>query len=221
MKTLKERLGVALQSSGRTAADLARSVKKTESAVSQWLNGQTKTLHSDSLLPAAEFLGVSPTWLATGLGQMKPLANREIGLTDNPDYPAVRRVSIKAQAGVSGYAVEHLEDTPPIVFRKDWYVANGYEPAKLLALGVTGQSMEPTLFSGDLIVINTTQVSPRDGAAFAVSYEGEIVVKRLVRDEGDWWLSSDNSDQRRYPRKRCTEATQIIGEVIYKQSERI
>jgi phage repressor protein C with HTH and peptisase S24 domain len=79
----------------------------------------------------------------------------------------------------------------------------------------------PNLYEGDLIVINTQQTEPRDGLAFVASYEGEIVVKRLLRDAGNWWLTSDNPDQRRYPRKVCDEHTQIIGEVVYRQTERV
>lgn len=143
-------------------------------------------------------------------------------LRNNPEYPAIRRVALKAQAGVTGYAVDYMnDDGPPIVFRRDWYTAHNYQPEKMLALRVAGESMVPSLYAGDLIVINSAQTEPKDGIAFVVAYEGEIAVKRLVRDDGLWWLSSDNQDQRRYPRKKCSEDTQIIGEVVYRQTERI
>ena len=145
-----------------------------------------------------------------------------IDLDNNPEYPSIRRVNIKAQAGVSGYAVEHMgDDGPPIVFRADWYKGKGYKPDKMLALRVTGESMIPSLYEGDLIVINTEQTQPKQGLPFLVSYEGEVVVKRMVRDDGLWWLTSDNPDQRRYPRTKCNGETQIIGEVVYRQTERI
>ncbi len=159
---------------------------------------------------------------STGFGRPKSGSLSAIALDDNPDYPAVRRVAIKAQAGVSGYAVEYMhDDGPPIVFRADWYKAKGFRPEKMLAVRITGDSMIPNLYEGDLIVINTAQTDAKDGLAFVASYEGEIVVKRLVRDAGSWWLTSDNPDQRRYPRKVCDEHTQIIGEVVYRQTERV
>ena len=148
--------------------------------------------------------------------------SKAINLTDNPEYPAIRRVAIKAQAGVSGYAVEYMnDDGQPIVFRRDWYTMHNYQPDKMLALRVGGESMVPNLYPGDLIVTNSAQTEPKDGIAFVVAYEGEVVVKRLIRDAGQWWLSSDNQDQRRYPRKVCNGDTQIIGEVVYRQTERI
>jgi phage repressor protein C with HTH and peptisase S24 domain len=81
--------------------------------------------------------------------------------------------------------------------------------------------MEPALWDGDLVVINTADTSPHDGDAFAMNYEGELVIKRLRRDAGEWWATSDNADQRRFAPKRCTEDVKIIGRVVYKQSERI
>ena len=78
--------------------------------------------------------------------------------------------------------------------------------------------MVPRLNPGDLIVVNTAQTQPKQGTAFLVSFEGEVVVKRMVRDDGQWWLTSDNQDQRRYPRVRCNGETEIIGEVVSLQT---
>jgi len=47
------------------------------------------------------------------------------------------------------------------------------------------------------------------------------VIKRLVRDSGQWWLASDNPDQRRFPRKSCHETVALLGRVVHKQSEHI
>lgn len=144
---------------------------------------------------------------------------RLIDIENDPDYPAIRRVNITAKAGVTGYAVDYIdEDRPPIFFRRDWYDLNGYKPEKMLAMRVAGESMIPSLHPGDLIVVNTAQTQPKQGIAFLVSFEGEVVVKRLVRDDGQWWLTSDNQDQRRYPRVKCNGETEIIGEVVYLQT---
>ncbi len=82
--------------------------------------------------------------------------------------------------------------------------------------------MEPALYAGDVVVINTADREPKDGQVFAVNYEGEDVVKRMMRDTGEWWLHSDNADQRRYPRKMCRgNECLILGKIVYKQSENI
>lgn len=206
--------------------------------VGQWFTGY-RALREKAIKRLEEKTGKPPGWfdgyvlvdeahrhspavvgvVATPIGVREP---EPVYLRNNPEFPSIRRVALKAQAGVTGYAIEYMnDDGPPIVFRKNWYTSHNYQPEKMLAMRVAGESMIPSLYAGDLIVINCAQTEPLDGIAFVVAYEGEIAVKRLVRDDGQWWLSSDNQDQRRYPRKKCSEDTQIIGEVVYRQTERI
>ena len=224
---LQERIKEAMESAGLIPAELARATKSTDAAVKFWLDGTTKSLKAEKAQLIEAATGFRSMWLVSEKGPKK-VSERfgssaiPIELTNNPDYPAIRRVALKAQAGVTGYAVEFLDDDgPPIVFRRDWYTMHNYKPEKMMALRVSGESMIPNLYPEDLIVINGGQTEPKDGVSFVVAYEGEIVVKRLVRDAGQWWLTSDNSDQRRYPRKVCDDNTEIIGEVVYRQTERV
>lgn len=141
---------------------------------------------------------------------------------NNPDYPEVRRVKFRFTAGITGFAVEFLSEvSAPIVFQLTWYQQHGYKPGRLFAVIICGKSMEPGLSDGDTVVINTVSNQPIDGSVFAINYEGELVVKRLIRDDGEWWLCSDSTDHKRHPRKRCGEMTFIIGEIILKQSSNI
>jgi phage repressor protein C with HTH and peptisase S24 domain len=133
----------------------------------------------------------------------------------------IRKVKLRLSAGINGFAIEQEElDGNPISFRKEWFLNNDYHPDKLIAIGVKGDSMEPTMSQGDTVVINTAEKSPKDGKIFAVNYEGEAVIKRLERNIGQWWLVSDNPDQRQYPRKVCQDdACLIIGRVVVLQRE--
>jgi Predicted transcriptional regulator len=77
----------------------------------------------------------------------------------------------------------------------------------------------PGLNNGDTVLIDTSRTQPKDGRVFAINYEGELVIKRLMRDAGNWWLSSDNTDKTRYPNKLCAgDVCLIIGECVHKQS---
>ena len=138
------------------------------------------------------------------------------------DFVAVQRVKFKLSAGISGFQIEYLDGTKsPLFFRQDWLAQRGYSHESLLAVQVSGPSMEPGLFDGDVVVINTGDTQPSDGSVFAVNYEGEAVIKRMKRDMGEWFLTSDNQDKVRHPDKRCHEQTFMLGRVIHKQSERI
>jgi len=187
------------------------------------LDAAAKYLHVDvlafydSALADAEWarLGGEPA-------SLKVSPRRLIDLSDNPDYLLVRRVQFKLSAGVHGFVVEYPEDEdPPIMFRKEWLDSKGYRPERLFAAKVANSSMEPGLHDGDLVVVNTAQTTPKDGAVFAVNYEGELVIKRLIRDAGQWWLYSDNPNQAEYPRRLCHEGVFMVGEVVHKQSTHI
>jgi phage repressor protein C with HTH and peptisase S24 domain len=185
--------------------------------VGQMLRGE-RPVTEKTVLAAQKIPGYS-TWFDVPADKE---TTQEIDLEDNPDYPAIRRVKFKLSAGVSGFSVDYQGGNGnPLVFRRDWYEKNGYTPTKLFATYVANGSMEPGLYDGDTVVVNTEQIEPKDGVVFAVNYEGELVIKRLVRDDGQWWLASDNPDQRRYPRKVCHEGVILIGEIVHKQSERI
>jgi phage repressor protein C with HTH and peptisase S24 domain len=138
-------------------------------------------------------------------------------------FVQVPLVKPRLSAGIMGIQVDPEYDegrTTPV--SREWVDKNRFNLRNLIAIKVRGESMEPTLHEGDTVVINTADMKPVDGVVFAVNYEGEAVVKRLSRDAGQWWLTSDNVDQRKYHRKICQgDACLIIGRVVRKESDRI
>lgn len=233
-RATKEQEGAALQKllAGTNYAEFAKHNRLPGGAsmLSQHLSGH-RPISLTAARVYASGLGVPISAFSPRLAQEvsaliageKPSSeSTPIDLDDNPDYPAIRRVRFKLSAGISGFAVEYLnDDDAPIVFRRQWFESNGYNPKKLFAVRVANGSMETGLHHGDTVVVNTEQTEPKDGIVFAVNYEGEQVIKRLVRDAGQWWLVSDNPNQAAYPRKVCGEGVFLIGEVVHKQSERI
>ncbi len=222
METVSDRIKRLRKHLGLTQEELGRLAGKSKSAVSQWERGGTQP-ERDSLLALQQAKKVNPLWVAEGRDPMimsSITENQPPQPTDpGPDFVAVERVNLKVSAGATGFAIEHLNGNgPPIFFRADWLKAEGLRADRLLALRVSGDSMEPSLWDGDLVVINTAATEPKDGVAFVLNYEGEVLIKRLERDAGEWWLTSDNQ---RYKRKRCDEHALLIGRVIYKQSGRI
>lgn len=142
---------------------------------------------------------------------------------DDPDLVQIIKVRLKVQAGITGFQVEpeHYDGETQGVPRK-WVLREGLSQDALLSIVVKGESMEPALYDGDVIVVNTRDTKLVDGAVYVVNYEGEAVVKRLIRDAGQWWLASDNADQRKYHRKLCKGAECIvIGRVVRKESTHI
>lgn len=196
---------------------VANRLKKPIRQINDMLAGR-KTF-GDKVARQMEQEGNLPPYYFDGLTQPR---QSEPVLKGDPNFVAIRRVDFKISAGISGYAVDYLNgDRAPIFFRKDWLEKKKLNPNKLYAIPVRGESMETSLFEGDLVVINGDETNPIDGEVYAVNYEGELVIKRMHREAGLWYLASDNTDKRRFPNKVCQENCFIIGRIIYKQSERI
>lgn len=211
---------------GMSQEALAKKAGITQVTISKLETGRNQGSVEAAALAAA--LRCRALWLADGKGpeEIGTAVPKEIDDTDS--YISIKRVTVRLQAGVSGYAIEYENiDAPPLFFRADWFKARHLSPAAVIAVKVSGASMEPGLFDGDTVVINTKSIDPKDGEVFAVNYEGELVIKRLKRDDGTWWLSSDNDDKRRFPDKSLSSESEsfagafILGRIVYKSSERI
>lgn len=142
---------------------------------------------------------------------------------DDDGFIQIPMVKLRLSAGITGFQTEpERRDGGTLGIRRAWLERHQYHPSHLIAIYVKGESMEPSLFAGDIVVINTLDTKLADGGVYAFNYEGEAVVKRLARDAGQWWLTSDNVDQRKYHRKLCQGGEcSVIGRVVRKESDRI
>lgn len=198
--------------------------KGSQGLISQIISGTNSG--SKYIVQLAAVLRTTPDELLYGKSTHSKLAKdaiHEIDLENNQDFPAIKKVNIRVSAGITGFGVEPVTgDDYLIVFRADWYQSRKLKPENLLALKVSGASMEPNLYDGDVVVMNKADTELRDGEVFVFNLDGEVVIKRAVRDQGKWWLDSDNQDKTRFTRKTCPEGICIpIGRVIHRQTERI
>lgn len=168
------------------------------------------------------FLDKDPGTIAAQAAPPGTKRMREGGEHD-PSLTRIMKVRIKVQAGITGFQVEpEYHDGETLAVPTEWVRREKYVVSDLLAIVVKGDSMETSLRDGDVIVVNTADKKLVDGVVYAVNYEGEVVVKRMQRDAGMWWLTSDNKDQQRYHRKACGGAECIIiGRVVRKESTHI
>ena len=73
---LNERIKAAMKHGKLSQTELAAKTGKTKGAVSQWLNGATLNLKSETSLAIADATGVSHVWLINGMGDMQPPKTR-------------------------------------------------------------------------------------------------------------------------------------------------
>lgn len=230
---ISDRLTQAMEEAGfQSQSALARASGVPQPTINRILNRSgARGPEAATLAALASACNVAFEWLHEGTG---PMARRGadalardvpvvVADEDDPRFVQIKMVKLRLSAGISGFQADPEHDAgSTLPLDRQWVGRNNFIPERLVATRVKGESMEPTLYDGDIIVINTADNRPADGGVFAVNYEGEAVVKRLSRDAGDWWLESDNSDKRKYHRKVCRgKDCIIVGRVVRKQSDRI
>lgn len=212
MMALGKNVRAAREARGWTLAELSERSGVDVGTISALENRDSK--RSQFAAPLAHALGVSVEEL-TG-DEAAPLNISE----SDADYVTIKAGTLRVQAGISGFGID-VENKPdkPIIFRRDWLQKRGYSPASLLAVKVVGRSMEPTLYEDDTVVLDTSATEPRDGDVYVLNCGGEVVVKRLMRRSGVWWMHSDNDNDKRYPPVQCDDGCAILGRVIHRMSE--
>jgi hypothetical protein len=146
----------------------------------------------------------------------------EEGFVDIPEY----ELCLSAGGGFANSPESCFKvhtGAPSVRYRLDFFAGRGIAPEHCKRFRVSGESMEPLLYDGDRILVDTApQERIKDGAVYAVNYDGELRVKRLQkRLDGTLTLISDNPN---YPPEIVPpDILQdgrffIIGKVIEKSS---
>ena len=80
--------------------------------------------------------------------------------------------------------VEEEAITDRLAFRTEWLRQNfTAAPADLALLDIRGDSMEPTLADGDMVLIDRTRTGQASGI-YVLNISGELVAKRLILQPG-------------------------------------
>jgi phage repressor protein C with HTH and peptisase S24 domain len=143
---------------------------------------------------------------------------------NDPDFVAIRTVSMKISAGVTGFSVDPEEDdgTGGLVYlSRAWMEKRGYRAGALFAVRAKGFSMWPRVYPDDVTLINTDDTKKAHKQVYAFNHEGEFTLKRLVREHNRWFLQSDNPDKATYPPVLASELTFPIGRAVLLQAEEI
>lgn len=85
--TLSERIKDRMSALELTNAQLAAACKVAPPTSFNWASGKTQNIKGEPLLLAAEALGVTPSWLATGKGNKYPEQQFPIHRVEEPGRP--------------------------------------------------------------------------------------------------------------------------------------
>ncbi len=189
----------AREARGMSRSELVRLSGVSKQQLSRLENGQIR-LRLDHLKPFAKALGYSPEQILLwgrfpGTGDHIESSDvlREDGTRDEPLGPPAGQVQeLDTRAGLGGGGMPAREvrkegrHTDPIksegwVFPGSFLREQLHTPAsRLLVLETNGDSMAPTILSGDRVIIDTGHKTPTPDGLYAIRDSfGAIVVKRL------------------------------------------
>ena len=82
----------------------------------------------------------------------------------------------------------------------------------------SGDSMSPWLQEHDVVAIDTSDTTPKEGEAYALFLDGDQMIKRIYREAGNTLILS--SDNKKYKDKVITDefanSLFIVGRVFYR-----
>lgn len=208
------------------------------------LRGNNKTLRGDNLIRVAQVLGVSVEWLQTGQHEHIPsevvaagLGGRERSANGGKssleafkgELPgSVPEIDARAGAGpgaVGEHEILTLRQGETYVGHKvvsEWVFPDAYlrhelraRPGAIIVLEVIGDSMSPTVESGDRVFVDTSYQRPTPDGVYVIDEGDGPLVKRvqLVRrsDPPEIRIISDNKNHETYTLR--LDDVRIIGRV--------
>ncbi len=127
------------------------------------------------------------------------------------------RYEIEAGAG-PGRCIQSEQIVDFVSFREDWVRSFLRVPRQNLALlSVKGDSMNPTLSDGDMILVDLRAGRIEDSAIYVLEFDDALLVKRIQRKlDGSIVIKSDNPlyETEVLTRDRA-QSLRIIGRVIW------
>lgn len=110
------------------------------------------------------------------------------------EFAFVERFDVHLSAG-PGANGNNAKKLSPVSFRRDWLSEKGLVADKCVVCSVGGNSMEPLLFEGDLVLLDRRQADLRDGQIYGVvDIEGDTRIKRIELIENGLLLRSENPE---------------------------
>lgn len=210
-----EALKGELEKPGRSQVGLAKMLGVDQSAVNRMVNGKREIKARE--LPVIEaYLNAT----SRGQGRSRPRSD-DVPLSDvRDDLPpmiAVPEYDVRLSAGPGSF-----NDQERII--DHWQFSRRYienelrvAPASLGVVTVDGDSMYPTLWPGDRVMVDMTETNPAKPGIYALFDSDATVVKRVERvpasDPPEVVLISDNKNHNQY--RVAADMVRVIGRVVW------
>jgi len=206
--------------------EIARKTGIARTTIDGYLAGGEMKFSNALSLAAAT--GVRLEWLATGEGPVRVGVASELSVLSPdaepreapwppPGYVAFPRLEARAAAGATGsIPSDRLVDY--LLFSEDFVRSALRRRREALALiEATGDSMEPTIRDGELLLVDTDATGIQSGRVYVIAVDEDLLVKRVIkRVDGSLLIKSDNpAYDPEVMRPGTNEPARIVGQVIW------
>ena len=197
---------VELAEAGRTSlASLSAMLGRNPSYLQQFVRkGSPRKLEEADRRRLAEFFGVSEVALGADPDHVRASAPDE--------FITVPRLSLDASAGPGAFSAEEIS-FDSFRFSRRWLREMGLEGADLTAIRVEGDSMEPTLRSGDEIFVDRNK---RSGEGIHVVRIGDALHVKQVQASAPGRIALISANDSYAPIDLAREEVEVIGRVVWK-----
>lgn len=220
MATPGQRIAEARERKGWTQTELATACGWKQSRIGNYEAGISapKKRDYEIIADAIGLPDVTPSWLMFGV-RVAPEDRSEYEVTEDR-YAMIPLLStVEARAGTSRRGADHEQVGKTLAYRRDWLEANGLSAALCVVVPVSGDSMQPTIFNGDTVLVNTGDHKIANGQVYAFRHEDGPRIKRLFKQlDGKVRVVSDNPDKIAYPDEYLTPDSDaaMIGRVVHR-----
>jgi phage repressor protein C with HTH and peptisase S24 domain len=109
------------------------------------------------------------------------------------NFAVIPRLDVRASAGDGALPVPLNEDDEFLAFRSDWLRRQGVDPAKAELMTALGDSMEPTISDGDLMIVDRSFERIVSTGIYVIVLERMVHVRRAqIPMNGKLLLTPDN-----------------------------
>ena len=143
------------------------------------------------ILAIARYCSLSPDWLEFGKGSPRFSLVR---MEEPPTADVVLIPKVSARLCAGGGSFEHgafpVAEHP---FPRAWLARMG-NPSQMVFMDVVGDSMEPDIHDGDMVLVDQSVSRPMPRVVMAVGLDDAIYIKRVENRGQGIRLLSDNPD---------------------------
>ena len=213
--TLADRLRARANQLGLAPAHVATMAGVNRSFIYDILRGRSARPSIDRLADVALVLKVDRDWLIHGIGEVEGKSP----FVENPDdaFVAIPHATARPSMGGGAVVTEEGETSSRAYhFRRSW-IRNTLKasPSQLRMMHVKGDSMVPTLLSGDAVLVDMNLRAPNPPGIFVLDDGIGLVAKRLEHiPNSDPPAVRVISDNKHYPEyERTADEIHIVGRI--------